>query len=61
MALIPGIGPRLAEEIVKYREQHGPFKTISDLEKVYGLGPERLSLIAPWVFLSRRGGAPAPE
>ena len=61
LALIPGIGPRLAEAVVSHRERHGPFRTIADLEKVSGLGPERVSLIAPWVFLTGRGGTPAPE
>ncbi len=32
-----GIGPKKAEAIVAYREQHGPFTSIDDLAKVPGL------------------------
>lgn len=33
-----GIGLVKAQAIVKYREAHGPFKSLSDLEKVKGIG-----------------------
>lgn len=36
---LPGIGPGYAQRIVAYREQHGPFRTIEDLQKVPGIGP----------------------
>src|SRR3989440_6368302 len=36
---VSGINPRVANAIVKYREEHGPFKTRDDLQKVSGLGP----------------------
>lgn len=38
---LPGIGPVLAQKIVDYREQHGPFKAITDLQKVSGIGPKK--------------------
>ncbi len=41
---LPGIGPRLAEEIVQYREAH-PFQCIEDLKKVPGIGPKRFEKI----------------
>lgn len=34
---LPGIGPKLAERIVAYREQT-PFKVIRDIKKVAGIG-----------------------
>ena len=35
---LPGVGPVLAERIVAYREQHGPFASVTALEGVAGLG-----------------------
>lgn len=40
---LPGIGPVLAERIVEYREQHGPFRTVRDLLKVSGIGEKKFS------------------
>lgn len=37
---VAGIGPSLAEKIVKYREENGPFLTREDLNSVQGLGPK---------------------
>ncbi|GAB6189064.1 Tex family protein [Marinitoga arctica] len=37
---ISGITPKLAENIVKYREENGPFKSREDLLKVKGFGPK---------------------
>ena len=36
---VSGINTRVAGAIVKYREQHGPFKSREELQKVPGLGP----------------------
>jgi uncharacterized protein len=37
---VAGIGPKLAQAIVAYRDQHGPFQGRSELLKVKGLGPK---------------------
>lgn len=37
-AELHGIGEKKAAEIVKYREQHGPFKSVEELIKVKGIG-----------------------
>ncbi len=42
---LPGIGPALAQEIVRYRETHGPFSRVEDLLNVPGIGPAKLSQI----------------
>ncbi len=36
---VSGINARVANAIVKYREEHGPFKSRAELQKVAGLGP----------------------
>ena len=38
-ANINGVGNKKAEEIVQYRDKHGPFKSADDLTKVKGIGP----------------------
>lgn len=40
--LLEGIGVKKAEAIVKYREDHGPFKEITDLLEVNGIGEKTL-------------------
>lgn len=48
---LPGIGPRLAERIIAYREKHGRFRRASDLQKVSGIGPRKLEAITPLVVV----------
>ena len=38
---VPGVGPVLAQRIVDYRTQHGPFRAIEDLMKVEGIGQKK--------------------
>lgn len=38
---LPGIGPILAQSIVSYRNEHGPFQSIDDLKDVPGIGDAR--------------------
>ena len=35
---LDGVGHTVAERIVSYREEHGPFKRAEDLRKVEGIG-----------------------
>jgi len=46
---LPGIGPVLAKRILDFRQQHGPFKQLADLEQVSGIGPKKLAQIKPLV------------
>ena len=38
---LPGVGPVLADRIIAYREEHGPFASVADLRKVTGIGDAR--------------------
>jgi protein Tex len=40
LTYVAGIGPKLAEKIVEYRDQNGPFPDRAALRKVPGLGPK---------------------
>ncbi len=42
LTALKGIGPALADRIIEYREQNGPFKTVEDLTQVKGIGPAKL-------------------
>ncbi|HWB20825.1 MAG TPA: helix-hairpin-helix domain-containing protein [Phycisphaerales bacterium] len=51
LSLLPGIGPGLAERIVKHREEHGPFKSIEQLDDVWGIGPSVMGRVRPYVMI----------
>jgi protein Tex len=40
LAYVAGIGPKLAEKIVAYRDEHGKFSERKELREVAGLGPK---------------------
>lgn len=40
---LPGIGPSMAKRIVDYRQEHGPFGAVEDLQKVKGIGPAKFA------------------
>ncbi|HET7273955.1 MAG TPA: ComEA family DNA-binding protein [Longimicrobiaceae bacterium] len=46
---LPGVGPVLAARIVQWREEHGRFRSVAELDSVSGIGPALLSQLAPHV------------
>lgn len=40
---LPGIGPTTADAILRHRAEHGPFRTVDDLQEVPGIGPAKLA------------------
>jgi competence ComEA-like helix-hairpin-helix protein len=49
---LPGIGPRMAERIVAFREQNGPFAALDDLLDVNGLSERVVDELEPYVAFS---------
>lgn len=49
---LPGIGTTLAERIIEYREDVAPFKNVTDLEKITGIGVKKRETATPYVYIS---------
>ena len=52
LTLLPRIGPAIAERIVEFRKENGPFKQVEDLLLVRGIGEKTLDLLKPYVSVS---------
>ncbi|MBB6402979.1 ComEA family DNA-binding protein [Arthrobacter sp. AZCC_0090] len=46
---LPKVGPVLAKRIVEWRQQHGPFAAVEDLDAVDGVGPKMMETLLPLV------------
>ena len=55
LTLLDGVGEKLAERIVAYREEHGAFSKIEDLLNVEGLGEGKLSAIRDEIYCGKVG------
>ena len=51
LARLPGVGEALAERIIAYREENGPFRRAEDLMKVKGIGEGKFADMKDWIIL----------
>ena len=49
---LPGIGEKLAERILQYRDVHGAFASIDGLMAVDGIGESKMASIRPFIAVS---------
>ena len=61
LSILKGVDKKLAESIVKYRDAHGPFKTVKDLERVKGVTPAIIKKNEARLTVSGQMPAPAPK
>jgi len=52
LSMLPRVGPSVAQRIVDYRKQNGPFKKLEDLMLVRGIGDKTFQLLKPYVAIS---------
>ena len=46
---LPGVGEKRALDIIAWREEHGPFQAVDDLDRVSGIGPGILEGLREYV------------
>ena len=51
LQMLPGIGATLAQRIMDYRQENGPFKALEDLQDVDGLTAKRFGQIKELIEL----------
>ncbi|MGH7371367.1 MAG: ComEA family DNA-binding protein [Candidatus Methylomirabilales bacterium] len=49
LANVPGMDPAMGEAIVRFREDHGHFRRLSDLERIPEIGSKHLRNIRPYL------------
>ena len=58
---LKGVGEVLAQRIIEYREQNGPFKTANDLLNVKGVGPKIFSDNVNLIAVGDKNDLPADK
>ena len=53
---LPGIGEKRAQAILDYREEHGPFRSLEELDEVDGIGAGIIAGLEGYVTVNGREG-----
>ena len=48
---LPGIGPVLAERIIRHRQEHGDFDSVRDIQNVKGIGVKKFVQLEPYIHI----------
>ncbi|MCK4590277.1 MAG: helix-hairpin-helix domain-containing protein, partial [Candidatus Latescibacteria bacterium] len=51
---LPGIGPKMAQRIIQWREENGAFQTVADLKRVKGIGAKNLEPLIPLIEVQQK-------
>ena len=49
LGTLDGVGPATAQKILAYRQEHGGFSSVDELDQVPGIGEKRLAALRPHV------------
>jgi len=49
IVVLPGVGEKLAQTIVEYRQRRGPFSSVESLTQVPGIGEKKLEVLIPFL------------
>lgn len=58
LSLLPGVGPVLANRITANRDRLGPFHSVADLDRVYGVGSKTLAELEKFAIVSQADHGP---
>lgn len=50
IVVLPGVGPKLAQAIIDYRAENGPFESTTSLESVSGIGKKKVLSLQPFLI-----------
>ncbi len=52
LGLLPQIGPKMADRIIRFRNSQPAFGSWADVEHISGMGPSTIQTIRPWCTIA---------